>query len=254
MAEMWISMGPQHPMTHGLWTLKIKVDGETVVDTVPDLGYIHRGVEKICESRDFTQITTYCDRLCYASANTWSHSYIYAAEDLLGVEVPERAEYIRLIAVELQRIASHLMWMGAYGPDTGNLSVMVWCLREREMMMDLLQELGGSRMHYNFPRIGGVKRDLPHGFAQRARSKLELFLQRIQEYEALFDESTVFLVRTQGVGYAKAEEMVNHGVSGPNLRAAGVNYDVRWAHPYSVYSELDWEPPVERSSIKGADC
>ena len=133
MAEMWISMGPQHPMTHGLWTLKIKVDGETVVDTEPDLGYIHRGVEKICEARDFTQITTYCDRLCYASANTWSHSYIYAVEDLLEVEVPERAEYIRLIAVELQRIASHLMWLGAYGPDIGNLSVMVWCLREREM-------------------------------------------------------------------------------------------------------------------------
>ena len=123
MAEMWISMGPQHPMTHGLWTLKVKVDGETVVDTEPDLGYIHRGVEKICEARDFTQITTYCDRLCYASANTWSHSYIYAAEDLLEVEVPERAEYIRLIAIEIQRIASHLMWLGAYGPDIGNLSI-----------------------------------------------------------------------------------------------------------------------------------
>ena len=107
MAEMWISMGPQHPMTHGLWTLKVKIDGETIVDTIPDLGYIHRGVEKICESRDFTQITPYCDRLCYASANTWSHSYIYAAENLLEVEVPERAEYIRLIAVEIQRIASH---------------------------------------------------------------------------------------------------------------------------------------------------
>ena len=255
MAEMWISMGPQHPMTHGLWTLKVKVDGETVVDTEPDLGYIHRGVEKICESRDFTQITTYCDRLCYASANTWSHAYIYAAEDLLEVEVPERAEYIRLIAVELQRIASHLMWLGAYGPDIGNLSIMVWCLREREMMMDLLQELGGSRMHYNFPRIGGVKRDLPYGFAQRARAKLDLFKQRIQEYESLFDESTVFLVRTQGVGYTKAEEMVNHGVTGPNVRAAGVDYDVRWAHPYSVYDQVDWEPAVEKpTSVKGADC
>ena len=238
MAEMWISMGPQHPMTHGLWTLKVKVDGETVVDTEPDLGYIHRGVEKICESRDFTQITTYCDRLCYASANTWSHAYIYAAEDLLEVEVPERAEYIRLIAVELQRIASHLMWLGAYGPDIGNLSIMVWCLREREMMMDLLQELGGSRMHYNFPRIGGVKRDLPYGFAQRARAKLDLFKQRIQEYESLFDESTVFLVRTQGVGYTKAEEMVNHGVTGPNVRAAGVDYDVRWAHPIRYIPNL----------------
>lgn len=109
-------------------------------------------------------------------------------------------------------------------------------------------------MHYNFPRIGGVKRDLPYGFAQRARAKLDLFKQRIQEYESLFDESTVFLVRTQGVGYTKAEEMVNHGVTGPNVRAAGVDYDVRWAHPYSVYSELDWAPAVERSSIKGADC
>ena len=141
------------------------------------------------------------------------------------------------------------MWLGAYGPDIGNLSIMVWCLREREMMMDLLQELGGSRMHYNFPRIGGVKRDLPHGFSQRAQAKLKLFLNRIQEYEALFDESTVFLVRSQGVGYAKPEEMINHGVSGPNVRAAGVDYDVRWAHPYSVYSELDWQPSVERSSI-----
>ena len=110
------------------------------------------------------------------------------------------------MAVEIQRIASHLMWLGAYGPDIGNLSVMVWCLREREMMMDLLQELGGSRMHYNFPRIGGVKRDLPHGFALRARHKLKLFLDRIQEYESLFDESTVFLIRSQGVGYAKPED------------------------------------------------
>ena len=254
MAEMWISMGPQHPMTHGLWTLKVKVDGETVVDTEPDLGYIHRGVEKICETRDFTQITPYCDRLCYASANTWSHAYIYAVEDLLEVEVPERAEYIRMVAVELQRIASHLMWLGAYCPDVGNLTGMVWCLREREMMMDLLQELGGSRMHYNFPRVGGVKRDLPIGFAQRCRAKLTLFLDRIQEYEALLDESTIFLIRTQGVGYAKAAEMVNHGVSGPNVRAAGHNYDVRWAHPYSIYDELDWEPAVERPSIKGSDC
>ena len=119
---MWITMGPQHPMTHGLWTLRVKVDGETVVDTEAELGYIHRGVEKIAEARDFTQVTPYCDRLCYVSAMTWSNSYIYAAEDLLEVEVPERAEYIRLIAAELQRLASHLMWLGAFGPDIGNLT------------------------------------------------------------------------------------------------------------------------------------
>ena len=248
-------MGPQHPMTHGLWTLRVKIDGETVVDTEPELGYIHRGVEKICESRDFTQIIPYCDRLCYASAMTWAHSYCYAVEDLLEVDVPERAEYIRLIAVELQRIASHLMWLGAYSPDIGNLTIFTWCLRDRELFIDLMQELGGARMHYNFPRVGGVKRDIPVGFAQRCRAKIALFLSRLPEYEMMLDESTIFLVRTQGVGLASAEDMVNSGVTGPNLRAAGVNYDVRWAHPYSVYDELDWTPSVEKpSSVKGADC
>ena len=175
MAKMWITMGPQHPMTHGLWTLRVQVDGETVVDAEAELGYIHRGVEKIAEARDFTQVTPYCDRLCYVSAMTWSNSYIYAAEDLLEVEVPERAEYIRCIAAECQRIASHLMWLGAYGPDVGNLTIMTWALREREMFLDLLQELGGSRMHYNYPRIGGVKRDIPPGWADRLIAKVKLF-------------------------------------------------------------------------------
>ena len=231
MAQMWITMGPQHPMTHGLWTLRVKVDGETIVDTEPELGYIHRGVEKICESREFVQITPYCDRLCYVSAMTWSHSYIYAAEDLLEAEVPERAEYIRLIAMEMQRIASHLMWLGAYAPDIGNLTVFTWAMREREFFLDLMQELGGSRMHDNFPRVGGVKRDLPVGFATRTRAKVQMFLDRIPEYETMLDESTIFLVRTQGVGYATTTDMINAGVTGPNVRAAGVNYDVRWAHP-----------------------
>ena len=253
MAEMWITMGPQHPMTHGLWTLRVKVDGEIVTDSEPELGFIHRGVEKICESRDFTQITPYCDRLCYVSANTWAQSYVYAAENLLEVEVPERAEYIRLIAVEIQRIASHLMWLGAYTPDVGNLTVFLYCWRDREMFVDLLQELGGSRLHYNFPRIGGVKRDLPIGFAQRARAKINIFFDRLREYETMLDESTIFLIRTQDVGCTKAEDMIAHGVTGPNLRAGGVNYDIRQASPYSVYEELDWEPAVESPSIKGGD-
>ena len=171
MAKMWITMGPQHPMTHGLWTLRVQVDGETVVDAEAELGYIHRGVEKIAEARDFTQVTPYCDRLCYVSAMTWSNSYIYAAEDLLEVEVPERAEYIRCISAECQRIASHLMWLGAYGPDVGNLTIMTWALREREMFLDLLQELGGSRMHYNYPRIGGVKRDISSALTRGINSK-----------------------------------------------------------------------------------
>jgi len=255
MAQMWITMGPQHPMTHGLWTLRVKVDGETIVDSEAELGYIHRGVEKICESRDFTQITPYCDRLCYVSAMTWANSYIYAAEDLLEVEVPERAEYLRTITAEMQRIASHLMWLGAYAPDVGNLTIMVWCLRDREMFLDLLQELGGSRMHYNYPRVGGVKRDIPPGWADRAIAKIKLFEKRIDEYEYILDESTIFLIRTQGVGYATASDMVNCGVSGPNIRAGGINSDVRWTNPYSVYDQLDWSPAVEKpSSVKGSDC
>ena len=255
MAQMWITMGPQHPMTHGLWTLRVKVDGETIVDSEAELGYIHRGVEKICESRDFTQITPYCDRLCYVSAMTWANSYIYAAEDLLEVEVPERAEYLRTITAEMQRIASHLMWLGAYAPDVGNLTIMVWCLRDREMFLDLLQELGGSRMHYNYPRVGGGKRDIPPGWADRAIAKIKLFEKRIDEYEYILDESTIFLIRTQGVGYATASDMVNCGVSGPNIRAGGINSDVRWTNPYSVYDQLDWSPAVEKpSSVKGSDC
>ena len=231
MAEMWITMGPQHPMTHGLWTLRVKVDGETVTDTEAELGYIHRGVEKICEARDFTQITPYCDRLCYVSAMTWAHSYVMAAEDLLEAEVPERAEYIRLMAAEVQRLASHLMWLGAFGPDIGNLTLMTWCLRDREMFLDLLQELGGSRMHYNYPRIGGVKRDIPIGWANRLKAKVKLFENRIKEYEMLLDESTIWLVRLQGVGYATAEDQIDAGVTGPNIRAAGVNADARWTNP-----------------------
>ena len=255
MAEMWITMGPQHPMTHGLWTLRVKIDGETVTDTEAELGYIHRGVEKICEARDFTQITPYCDRLCYVSAMTWAHSYVMAAEDLLEAEVPERAEYIRLMAAEVQRLASHLMWLGAFGPDIGNLTLMTWCLRDREMFLELLQELGGSRMHYNYPRIGGVKRDIPIGWANRLKAKVKLFENRINEYEMLLDESTIWLVRLQGVGYATAEDQLDAGVTGPNIRAAGVNTDTRWTNPYSVYDQVDWEPAVEKpTSVKGADC
>ena len=184
---------------------------------------------------------------------THGHIRPFMLQKSVGSGVPERAEYIRLIAVELQRIASHLMWLGAYCPDIGNLTAFVYCLREREMMLDLLQELGGSRMHYNFPRIGGVKRDLPHGFAMRCRAKIETFLRKNTRVKPSLMVARYFLIRTQGVGYAKPEEMVNHGVTGPNLRAGGVNYDVRWAHPYSVYDELDWTPSVERSSVKGAD-
>ncbi len=161
MAEMWINMGPQHPMTHGLWNLRVKVDGETIVDSDPQVGYLHRGWEKMVEDRVYPKIIPMSDRLCYASSLSWSHLYVLAAENLMGVEVPERAKYIRVISLELQRIISHLMWLAAIGPDLGNLTMMGWGMRERELFMDLMQSFTGARMTYNYVRIGGVRNDLP---------------------------------------------------------------------------------------------
>ncbi|MFQ5884670.1 MAG: nickel-dependent hydrogenase large subunit, partial [Thermoplasmata archaeon] len=156
MTDIWINMGPQHPMTHGLFNLKVRVDGETIVDADPILGYLHRGVEKLCERRDYTQIIPLMDRLCYVSSLTWSHAYCLAAEEMMGIEIPERAKYLRVIALELQRVASHLMWLAAFGPDVGLITALLYAMREREYFLDMLQLMSGARMNQNYPRIGGV--------------------------------------------------------------------------------------------------
>ena len=150
MAEMWISMGPQHPMTHGLWTLKVKVDGETITDADPELGYLHRSVEKMGERRKYFMNTTLTDRLCYASSTTWTHNYVLTVEELMNVEVPERAKYIRTIMLELQRLASHLMWAGAYMPDLGHITGALYFWRDRELFLNLLEVPSGSRLLYNY--------------------------------------------------------------------------------------------------------
>lgn len=156
MTEMWINMGPQHPMTHGLWNLRVRVDGEKITDAVPIIGYLHRGWEKMVEARDFQQIIPMADRLCYGSSMTWSHLYVRTIEELMAVEVPERAQWIRVIVLEMQRIASHLMWLAAVGTDLGSYTIFLYCMRERELFLDLLLNLTGARMTYNYVRIGGV--------------------------------------------------------------------------------------------------
>src|SRR3989441_1044193 len=238
-------MGPQHPMTHGLWNMKVKVDGETVTDAKPEIGYLLRGYEKIMEVREFQKNVVLTDRLCYVSSITWSHAYCLAVEKMMGIETPERGQWIRVVALELQRIASHLMWLAAYGPDLGLLTGLLWALRERELFLDLIQLMSGARMNQNYPRVGGVRNDLPDNFEAMCRRSIEHFLEKVDnEYQRVFQESKVFHMRTEGVGKISAAEAINWGVTGPNLRACGVNVDLRRLDPYEVYEEIDFEPQV----------
>jgi len=247
----WINMGPQHPMTHGLWNMKVKIDGETIIDARPELGYLHRGYEKIMEVREFQKNVVLTDRLCYVSSLTWSHAYCLATEKMMGVEVPERGQWIRVVALELQRVASHLMWLAAFAPDLGLLTGLLWSLRERELFLDLIQILSGARMNQNFPRIGGVRNDLPDNFAAMCRRSIAHFLEKLDEYEVLYHESKVFHMRTQGVGRLGAQDAINWGVTGPNLRASGVNVDLRRLDPYDKYDEVDFEPQVWKGPDPG---
>ncbi|OGS44667.1 MAG: NADH:ubiquinone oxidoreductase [Euryarchaeota archaeon RBG_13_57_23] len=250
MAEMWINMGPQHPMTHGLWNLRVKVDGETIVDAQPEVGYLHRGIEKLCEGKTYPQIIPLADRLCYGSSLTWSHLYCMAVEDLMKVEVPERAEYIRVLTIEMQRIVSHLMWLAAYAGDLGLGVGFVYTMREREVFLDLFQSLTGARITYNFPRIGGVAHDLPQNFERDTLRAITFFEGRLKEYEDLFEGSKIFMMRNVGVGILKKEDAINLGVTGPSLRASGVTYDLRKDLPYSVYEEMDFRVATH----KDCDC
>ena len=250
MTQMWINMGPQHPMTHGLWGLRVLVDGETIIDAEAELGYLHRSVEKIAERRRWFQNTTLADRLCYASAMTWSHAYVLTVEELMEVTVPPRAEYLRVATLEMQRIASHLMWLAAYLPDLGLLTGFLYAMREREMFLNLLETLSGSRLLYNYMLIGGVKRDIPPGFRAKTERVLKLFERRLDDYEMLFDASKIYRMRTEGVGIIAGDDAVNWGITGPNLRGSGVPFDVRRDDPYSVYPELDWEVQTEQEG----DC
>jgi NADH-quinone oxidoreductase subunit D len=250
--EFWINMGPQHPMTHGLWNMKVKVDGETITDARPEIGYLHRGVEKISEVREFQKVIVLTDRLCYVSSITWSHAYCLAVEKMMGVEVPGRGQYLRVISLELQRIASHLMWLAAYGPDLGLLTVLLWSLRERELFLDLIQLMSGARMNQNYPRVGGVRNDIPENFDAMCKRSIEHFLEKLEhDYEKMLHESKIFHMRTQGVGKISAADAINWGVTGPNLRACGVNVDIRRLDPYEVYEEIDFEPQVWKGPDAG---
>ncbi|MCI4323590.1 MAG: NADH-quinone oxidoreductase subunit D [Thermoplasmata archaeon] len=248
MSEMWINMGPQHPMTHGLWNLRVKIDGEIVVDVDAEMGYLHRGIEKISEDRHYNEVITLMDRCCYVAGMAWEHLYILAAEEALHVTVPERALYIRVMSEEFQRVASHLMWYAAFVQDIGLLTPFLYGMRDRDLILDLFQSYTGGRMTYEYMRVGGVRNDMPPGFTDRARKLCTWLIDRFKEYDTLCLASTIFHKRCDNIGVLKAAACRKHGVTGPMLRSAGVKADIRKDRPYAAYDRVEFDVPVQQDA------
>jgi NADH-quinone oxidoreductase subunit D len=242
--EMVLNMGPQHPSTHGVLRVILKLDGETVTDLDCDIGYLHRGVEKIAEHDTYAMITPYWDRLDYVAAVSNDLCYVGSVEKLLQVEVPKRAEYLRVALTELQRIASHLLWLGTHAMDIGAVTVLLYCFREREEILKIFEDFIGARLTAHAFRIGGLWWDAYPEFEQRVRDFLKILPERIEEYETLLNANRIWLQRTVGIGVLSAEDAINLSLTGPALRGSGVKYDVRKAQPYSAYSDFQFEIPV----------
>ena len=244
MEEMYVNMGPQHPSTHGVLRLMLKLDGEYIIDCIPYIGYLHRCHEKIGENRNYTQVIPYTDRLDYLASMSMNFGYVLAVERLMGQKVPERAEYMRVILAELQRIASHLIWLGTFGLDLGNFTIFMYCFREREMILDLFESVTGQRLNYAFYRIGGMPMDFPDTFLTDCQAFLTWFKQRLPEYDAIMTDNVLFQKRVQGVGILTPEMAVDYAVSGPMLRGSGIRWDLRKNDPYSIYDRFDFAIPV----------
>jgi len=235
-----LNMGPQHPSTHGVLRLAVRLDGEFVTECIPDVGYLHRGIEKLAELRTYIQFIPITDRLDYLASMHGNAAYVYAMEKLGQIEVPERAEYIRVIMMELQRIASHLVFFGSMALDLGATTPFLYSFREREDILDLFEMVCGARLTYNYFRPGGVSRELPEGFYGKAKAYVKKQRERLPEYDEILTDNQIFVVRTRGIGVISAQDAINYSMSGPSLRGSGVAYDVRKADPYSVYDKLDW--------------
>ncbi len=243
--EMTLNMGPQHPSTHGVFRLILQLEGETVVGVRPVMGYLHRSTEKLGEARTYVQAVTLTDRLDYLSPMTNNWAYALAVEKLAGLEVPERAEYIRVIVGELSRIGSHLVAIGTFGADVGTwFTPLVYAFREREDIYDLFMLCAGVRMNPSYIRFGGVARDISPEFVAKAREFIDKMPRKIDEYESLLTNNEIFLGRTKGVGLLPPELAKQYSVTGPIVRASGIPYDVRRAEPYGIYDRFDWEVPV----------
>jgi NADH dehydrogenase I D subunit len=245
--ELTLNLGPQHPATHGVLRLVLDLDGETIVKCTPYVGYLHRGVEKLAEHRNFLQILPLTDRLDYISAMSNNVGYCVAVEKLFGIQVPERTEFIRTIVAEMSRLANHLLWLATHALDIGAMTVFLYCFRERERILDLFEKLCGSRLTTSYTRIGGLKNDVEPRWLDELRGFTDEFPERVMQYETLIDKNRIWLRRTKGIGVISAEDAINWSMSGPALRGSGVPYDVRKAMPYGAYDKLKWEVPTGKN-------
>jgi len=243
--QMTISMGPQHPSTHGVLRLELVLDGEMVVKATPDIGYLHTGMEKLFEYKKYQQGIVITDRMDYLNPLGNNLAYVMAVEKLLGMEIPERAQTIRVLTCELQRIASHLVWLGTHALDIGAMTVFFYCFREREKIMNLIEAASGGRLTPSYFRIGGLMMDLPPGFERRVKQFLDDFPHAVEEFHKLLTGNRIFQKRTQDVGRISAEDAIDWGLSGPCLRGSGVKLDIRRANPYAGYEKYDFEIPTE---------
>ena len=242
--EMVLNMGPQHPSTHGVLRVILKLDGEKVLGTECVIGYLHRGVEKIAENRTYTMFNPYVDRMDYVAAVSNGLGYCLAIEKLLNVEAPPRAAYIRVILAELNRIASHQLWLGTHALDIGAMTPLFYCFRDREEILKIFEKYCGARLTTHAFRIGGTQYETYEGFEQDVKKFCKFVAPKMDEYEELLTTNRIWVQRTKGVGYISAEDAIALGVTGPVLRASGVKWDIRKALPYSMYDKFDFEVPI----------
>ncbi|HXW63283.1 MAG TPA: NADH dehydrogenase (quinone) subunit D [Candidatus Acidoferrales bacterium] len=238
---MVLNMGPQHPSTHGVLRVILELNGETVLKAKPVIGYLHTGIEKSCEDKTYSQCITLTDRIDYLAPLSNNLAFCLAAEKLIEIEVPKRAQYIRVLLTELTRLGSHLVWLGTHAIDLGAMSVFLYCFREREEILKILEYVSGQRMMTSYFRIGGLALEPPPGWLERVQRLIDLMPGHIDQYEELLTENRIWIARTKGVGYLSAQDAIAMGVSGPLLRASGVPYDIRKVFPYSSYDEFDFE-------------
>ena len=239
-----INMGPQHPSTHGVLRIVLQLDGETVISASPTIGYLHTGIEKTTEQKKWQQVIPLVERMDYLSAQSNSFAFASSVETLLGLEMPERVRDIRVLLLELQRLNSHLVWLGTHGMEVGAVSVMLYCFRERELLLNINELLAGFRLFPSYMRVGGLRGDLPRGFHEAVTQFLDRFPPKLDEYEDLLTKNQIYVGRTKGVGVISKADAVAYGLVGPIARAAGVDYDVRKAFPYCGYETYDFAVPT----------
>jgi NADH-quinone oxidoreductase subunit D len=242
--SMVLNMGPQHPSTHGVLRLVLEIDGEAIVSLAPDIGYLHTGIEKTCEAKFYQQVVPLTDRIDYLCPMTNNLAYCLAVEKLLQLEIPERAQVLRVLLNELTRIQSHLVWLGTHAMDIGALTVFLYCFREREDLLRIFESVSGQRMMTSYFRIGGLALEPPLGFAEQVQNLLDLMPGRIDQYENLLTGNPIWMGRIKGVGYLSAEDAIALGVTGPPARASGIDWDLRRDMPYSGYEKFKFNVPI----------